>query len=41
MKQIEDRGYCKKYAGSGKTIYQAVFAFLGRDEIEMATSVLR
>ena len=39
MMQIEDRGYCKKYAGSGKNIYQAAFAFLGRDDIAMATSV--
>ena len=35
MKQIYDRGYCDKYKGSGKTIYKAAFAFLGRDEIEM------
>ncbi|MCL2058626.1 MAG: ATP-binding protein [Oscillospiraceae bacterium] len=33
--QINDRGYHKKYIGSGKTIYKAVFAFLGRDNIEM------
>ena len=37
MKQIEDRGYYKKYTVSGKKIYQAAFAFLGRDEIEMVT----
>jgi len=36
-KQIEDKGYAKKYVGSGKAIYQAVFAFLGRDSIEMLT----
>jgi hypothetical protein len=35
MQQIEDRGYYKKYLGSGKMIYQAAFAFLGRDDIEM------
>jgi len=35
MKQIDERGYCKRYAGSGKTVYKAAFAFLGRDEIEM------
>ncbi|MCL2165749.1 MAG: ATP-binding protein [Clostridiales bacterium] len=35
MDQIKDRGYHKKYAGSGKTIYLAAFAFLGRDDIEM------
>ena len=39
MKQIEDRGYYMKYIASGKTIYQAAFAFLGRDNIEIATSV--
>jgi hypothetical protein len=38
MKQIEDRGYAKKYIGSGKAIYQATFAFLGRDDIEMSRS---
>jgi len=36
LKQITDRGYAKKYAGSGKTIYQAAFAFLGREDIDMA-----
>ena len=35
MKQINDRGYASKYEGSGKTVYQAAFAFLGRDDIEM------
>ena len=35
MKQINDRGYCDKYKGGGKTIFKAAFAFLGRDEIEM------
>ena len=35
LAQIKDRGYYKKYTGSGKTIYQAAFAFLGRDDIEM------
>jgi hypothetical protein len=35
MRQIADRGYAKKFAGSGKTVYQAAFAFLGRDDIEM------
>jgi hypothetical protein len=35
LKQIEDRGYARKYEGSGKEIYQAAFAFLGRDDIEM------
>ena len=35
MKQINNRGYCDKYRGSGKTIYKASFAFLGRDEIKM------
>ena len=36
MRQIESRGYAKKYAGGGKSIYKAAFAFLGRDDIEMA-----
>ena len=35
MAQIKDRGYAKKYAEGGKAIYQASFAFLGKDEIEM------
>ena len=35
MAQIKSRGYHEKYTGSGKTIYQAAFAFLGRDEISM------
>jgi len=35
MKQIKDRGYSAKYKGSGKEIYHAAFAFLGRDEIEL------
>ena len=39
MKQINEKGYANKYKGSGKTIYQAVFAFLGRDSIEMESSV--
>ena len=33
--QIKDKGYSKKYSSSGKKIYQAAFAFLGRDDIEM------
>ena len=39
MKQIVDRGYANKYKGSGKTIYLAAFAFLGRDNIEMESLV--
>ena len=35
MRQIEETGYANKYAGSGKTIYHAVFAFLGRDDIDL------
>ena len=35
MNQIDDRKYAQKYEGSGKTIHKAVFAFLGRDDIEM------
>ena len=40
MKQITDRGYADKYIGSGKTIYLAAFAFLGRDNVEMVSSVM-
>ena len=40
MKQLSDRGYADKYKGSGKTVYIAVFAFLGRDNIEMKSQVL-
>ena len=35
IKQINDRCYAKKYEKSGKEIYKAAFAFLGRDDIEM------
>ena len=35
LKQVAENGYADKYAGSGKDIVQAVFAFLGRDDIEM------
>jgi len=35
INQIKDRDYAGKFAGSGKTIYQAAFAFLGRDDIKM------
>jgi hypothetical protein len=35
MAQLRSKGYHEKYIGSGKPIYQAAFAFLGRDEIEM------
>ena len=35
MKQIADKGYASKYIGSGKTVYIAAFAFLGRDNVEM------
>ncbi|MCL2227428.1 MAG: ATP-binding protein [Oscillospiraceae bacterium] len=40
MKQLEDRGYAKKYEGGGKIVYQAAFAFLGRDDIEMVAEKL-
>ena len=39
MRQIIERGYSNKYLGSGKTIYQAAFAFLGKDDIEMRVEV--
>jgi len=35
MNQIKAKGYADKYIGSGKTVYKAAFAFLGRDNIEM------
>ena len=35
MKQINDKGYAKRYFGCGKEIIQAAFAFLGRDDIAM------
>ena len=40
MKQLIDRGYAKKFESSGKQIYQAAFAFLGRDDIEMIDRLL-
>jgi len=38
MRQIESRGYAKKYAGNGKEIIKAAFAFLGRDDIEFVSA---
>ena len=35
IRQIEDRGYAARYEGSGKAVYKAAFAFLGRDDIGM------
>ena len=40
MEQIREKGYSKKYAVSGKAIYEAAFAFIGRGGIEMAHRVL-
>ena len=40
MEQIKARGYYKKYVSSGKTIYLAAFAFLGKDDVEMKTEIL-
>ena len=40
MDQIHERGYCDKFIGSGKSIYKAAFAFLGRDEIEMRVEII-
>ena len=37
MGQIKDKGYAKRYSGTGKAIYLTAFAFLGRDDIEMRT----
>ncbi|MCL2065605.1 MAG: ATP-binding protein, partial [Candidatus Cloacimonetes bacterium] len=36
MAQINDKGYSERFIGSEKTVYKAVFAFLGRGEIEMS-----
>jgi hypothetical protein len=33
--QMKDKGYSKKYSTCGKKIYQAAFAFLGKDDVEM------
>ena len=40
MDQIKAKGYANKFVGGGKTIYLAVFAFLGRDDINMAVEVI-
>jgi hypothetical protein len=40
MRQIKSKGYYKKYAGIGKTIYLAAFAVLGRGDIELETEKL-
>ena len=37
VRQITIKGYADKYLGSGKTVFRAVFAFLGRGDIEMRT----
>ena len=38
LEQITAKGYRDKYGGSGKKIIAAAFAFLGKDNIEMAVS---
>ena len=35
IKQIEYKGYAKKYEGGRKDVIKVAFAFLGRDDIEM------
>jgi hypothetical protein len=40
MAQIRDKGYSDKYKGSGKTIHEVGFAFLGRDQIEMRSLMM-
>ena len=40
MQQIIDRGYCAKYAGSGKNIYQVALVFLGRDDIDIRVEMV-
>ena len=39
MNQINEKGYADRYRGSGKTIYKAAFAFLGRDDIEIKIEI--
>jgi len=41
MDQIKGRGYAKKFSGSGKTVYQAAFAFLGGDDIDMRVEIYK
>jgi len=41
MGQIEAKGYADRYRGSGKTVYKAAFAFLGRDEIQMESNTVQ
>ena len=41
LSQIRDRGYCKRYSASGKMVYQAAFAFLGRDDVYMKVEMFR
>ncbi|MDR1531545.1 MAG: PD-(D/E)XK nuclease domain-containing protein, partial [Clostridiales bacterium] len=33
--QIEARGYCARYAGSGKTVYKTAVAVAGRGEVRV------
>ena len=40
MNQIIDKGYADKFAGSGKDVVLAAFAFLGRDDIELSFKTL-
>jgi len=40
MAQISNVGYQEKYAGTGKKICLAAFAFLGRSDIEMRFELL-
>jgi len=39
MAQIKSKKYGERYKSTGKTIYYAAFAFIGRDEIEMQTEI--
>jgi len=39
MDQINKKDYAGKFKGSGKSIFKAAFAFLGRDDIEMLTEL--
>ena len=40
MEQIRSKRYSAKYKGSGKTVYETAFAFLGKGDIEMRVRTL-
>jgi hypothetical protein len=40
MEQIDEKGYCDRYLGSGRAAYKVAFAFLGRDDIQLNVDML-